>query len=45
MGGKLTPEIIFARKIYLCVQLLGGGYELLSTIGSFRQTLSDNEVF
>ena len=42
---KISPELIFARKIYLCVQLLGGQSDLLSTIGSWRQTMPDKDVF
>ncbi len=40
-----TPELIFARKMYLCVQLLGGRSDILSVIGSWRDSLSDEHVF
>lgn len=37
-------EKSFARKMYLCVELLGGQSDILSTIGSWRDTLSDEDV-
>jgi hypothetical protein len=40
-----SPELVFARKMYLCVQLLGGQSDILSTIGSWRDSLSDEDVF
>jgi hypothetical protein len=40
-----SPELVFARKMYLCVQLLGGQSDILSTIGSWRDSLSDKDVF
>jgi len=39
-----SPELVFARKMYLCVQLLGGQSDILSTIGSWRDTLPDEDV-
>lgn len=40
-----SPELIFARKVYLCVQLLGGKSDLLATIGSWRIDVSDEDTF
>ncbi|RYY07812.1 MAG: hypothetical protein EOP43_02105 [Sphingobacteriaceae bacterium] len=40
----MDNELIFARKIYLCAQLLGAQSDLLSTISSWRQGMSDEEV-
>lgn len=40
-----SPELMFARKMYLCVQLLGGQSDILSTIGSWRHSLSDEDIF
>lgn len=39
-----SPDLIFARKMYFCVQLLGGQSDILSTIGSWRDTLPDEDV-
>ena len=43
--GSQSPELVFAKKMYLCVQLLGGQSDILSTIGSWRDSLSDEDVF
>jgi hypothetical protein len=43
--GSQSPELVFARKIYLCVQLLGGRSDILATIGSWRTDVSDEETF
>lgn len=40
-----SPELVFARKMYLCVQLLGGRSDILSVIGSWRDSLSDEDIF
>lgn len=40
-----SPELVFARKMYLCVQLLGGRSDILSVIGSWRYSLSDEDIF
>ena len=40
-----SPELIFARKMYLCVQLLGGQSDILSTIGSWRKDVGDELTF
>ena len=40
-----SPELVFARKMYFCVQLLGGMSDILSVIGSWRDSLSDEQVF
>ncbi len=40
-----SPELIFARKLYLCVQLLGGRSDILATIGSWRKEASDEQTF
>lgn len=43
--GSQSPELVFARKMYLCVQLLGGRSDILATIGSWRTDVSDEETF
>jgi len=43
--SQRSPELIFARKMYLCVQLLGDRSDILSVIGSWRDSLSDDHVF
>ena len=43
--SPLSPELLFARKMYLCVQLLGGQSDILATIGSWRTDVSDEETF
>jgi hypothetical protein len=40
-----SPELVFARKMYLCVQLLGGRSDILSVIGSWRDSLPDEDIF
>lgn len=40
-----SPELVFARKMYLCVQLLGGQSDILSTIGSWRRDVGDELTF
>lgn len=35
----------FAKKIYLCAQLLGAKSDLLSTISSWRQEINDETTF
>lgn len=40
-----SPELVFARKMYLCVQLLGGQSDILSTIGSWRMDIGDELTF
>ncbi len=41
---KTSNDLFFAKKIYLCIQLLGGKSDILSIIGSWKQTLSDENV-
>ena len=41
----MSNEQIFAKKIYLCAHLLGAKSDLLSTIGSWRNELDDNQIF
>jgi len=41
----MQKEQIFARKMYLCAQLLGAKSDLLSTIGSWRQEMDDQTTF
>lgn len=49
--GKITPnnrlynELKFAKKMYVCAQLLGAQSDLLSTISSWRQEIDDEETF
>lgn len=40
-----SPELVFARKMYLCVQLLGGQSDILATIGSWRTDVGDELTF
>lgn len=34
----------FAHKIGLCLYLLGGGSDIISSVNSWRDTLSDTDV-
>lgn len=43
--SPLSPELVFARKMYLCVQLLGGRSDILATIGSWRTDINDELTF
>ena len=43
--SPLSPELLFARKMYLCVQLLGGQSDILATIGSWRTDVDDELTF
>lgn len=40
-----SDSLIFAKKLYLCAQLLGAQSDLLSTISSWRQEVNDETTF
>ncbi len=43
--SPLSPELVFARKMYFCVQLLGGQSDILASIGSWRRDVGDEQTF
>jgi len=41
----VSNDVLFAQKVYLVVQLLGGQSDILATIGSWRQEVDDQTTF
>jgi hypothetical protein len=41
----INPDRVFANKISLCLHLLGGESDIISSVSSWKDSLSDAEVF